>query len=248
MIGTNLKGVGNIYIVHGITGYEEREKRLIEVLGNQYGLGYEFVTESHISDENETLIKKYFVTNINQVLAKGALFCTLVHFLIYERFIKSKNKYAIIFENDVCFLGSFTEKMPLIIQEANLLEEGFIISLENSTLRFPSWRKTKKGKYLYEAEKGRCAGAYMIDRKAAQIMLDDLTHHPCKAVIDWWHNDLLGRKKVKMYWAHPPLTEQGSFNGNLPSSISKRNHGGVRRLRWRLQKFFKMYIVRFLKG
>jgi len=237
-----------IYIVHGITGYEDREKRIIDLLGNQYNLNYELVTESFKPEENETLIKKYFTPEIKKVLSKGALYCTLVHFLIYERFIKSNKKYAIIFENDVCFLGSFKDKIPLIIQEADQLNEGFIISLENSTLRFPSWRKTKRGQYLYEANQGRCAGGYMIDKKAAQLMLDDLQHNPCNAVIDWWHNQLLERKMVKMYWAHPPLIEQGSFNGSLPSSISKRNNGGIRQLKWKLQKLYKMYVIRFLKG
>jgi glycosyl transferase family 25 len=240
--------IDKIYIVHGITGYEDRERRLIDLLGNQYNLNYEFVTESHSPDENEAFIKQYFTPGIKTVLSKGALYCTLVHFLIYERFVQSKNKYAIIFENDVCFLGSFTDKIPLIINEANQLKEGFIISLENSTLRFPSWRKTKKGKYLYKADTGRCAGGYMIDQRAAQIMLEDLKNNRCNDVIDWWHNLLLDRKILTMYWAHPPLIEQGSFNGLLPSSISNRNDGGIRRLRWSIQKLFKMYVIRFLKG
>lgn len=248
MVENKMVDISSIYIVHGITGYEDREKRIIDLLGNQYKLNYEFVTESFKPEENETLIKKYFTPEIKQVLSKGALYCTLVHFLIYERFLKSNNKYAIIFENDVCFLGSFNDKIPAIIQEANQLNEGFIISLENSTLQFPSWRKTKRGQYLYEANQGRCAGGYMIDKKAAQLMLDDLLHNKCNVVIDWWHNYLLDGKTVRMYWAHPPLIEQGSFNGSLPSSISKRNNGRIRQIRWTVQKLFKMYFIRYLKG
>jgi glycosyl transferase, family 25 len=248
MMETAKLNIDKIYVVHGITGYEDRERRLIDLLGKQYKLNYEFVTESHHPDENDLLIKKYFIPEIKTTLSKGAIYCTLVHFLIYERFLSSDSQYAILFENDVCFLGSFTEKIPLIIKEASHLKEGFIISLENSTLRFPSWRVTKKGKFLYEATQGRCAGGYLIDRTAAQIMLDELMKNKCAAVIDWWHNQLLDKKLLTMYWAHPPLIEQGSFNGTLASSISKRNDGGIRRIRWSIQKFFKMYVVRFLKG
>jgi hypothetical protein len=78
-------------------------------------------------------------------------------------------------------------------------------------------------------------------------MLNDLKDNKCAKVIDWWHNSLVDRKVVKMYWAHPPITEQGSFNGKLPSSISVRADGQVRRWKWLLQKFYKMYVIRWFK-
>jgi glycosyl transferase, family 25 len=238
--------VDNIYVVHAPTGYEVREKILRKVF-DENRFGYQFVTESLDAHENEELIKKYFAPNIKSVLHKGALYCTLVHFLIYERFLASNHKYAIIFENDVCFLGDFKNDIKKIIAEANTLQEGFIISLENSTLRFPPWRETKKGKYLYEADKGRCAGAYLIDKTAAQRMLDHLKYNKCNVVIDHWQNTLLDQKLLKMYWAHPPLIEQGSFNGKLPSSISVRAGGNFRSIKWAVQKFYKMYLLRLFR-
>ena len=236
----------NIYVVHGITGYEAREKDLRKLF-DEHRFGYEFVTESHDTSENEEWIQRYFSPDIKTILRKGSLMCTLVHFLIYERFVKSHHTYAIIFENDVCLLDYFDARIQLIINEANTLNEGFIISLENSTLRFPSWRETKKSKYLYEAETGRCAGAYIIDQKAARVMLDYLKLSKCTEVIDWWHNHLILNKVLKMYWAHPPLTEQGSFNGKVPSTISVRPDGNFRRIKWSVQKFYKMYIHRLIK-
>lgn len=244
--GTEISG---IYIVHGITGYEAREKILLNLLQKQYGLDFEFVTESGNQEENDAWIQHYFRDDIRDILPKGALFCTLVHILIYEKIIQNNNRFAIIFENDVCFIGSdFIEKVALIANEAEQLEEGFIISLENSTLLFPSWKNIKKNKYLYEASKGRCAGAYLIDKKAAEIMLNDIKTNKCSEVIDWWHNDMIKRGAIKMYWAHPPLTEQGSFNGTLSSSISIRSNGYIRRLRWLSQKFVKTYITRWFRG
>jgi glycosyl transferase family 25 len=201
-------GVYGIYVVHGITGYENREVLLDKVLNKQYGLSYELVTEYSDSFVNEQLIKKYFKEGMLAPSNNGALFCTLVHILIYEKIIQNNNRFALIFENDVCLIGTdFLEKLGLVVNEAKQLEEGFIISIENTTLEFPSWRIVKKGKYLYEAFSGRCAGAYLIDKKAAEIMINDAINIKCGNVIDWWHNDLIDRKIVKMYWAHPPLTE-----------------------------------------
>jgi glycosyl transferase, family 25 len=236
----------NIFVVHGISGYETRETYLRELF-KKNEIGYQFVTESHDSEVNDTNIKKYFTDNIKSVLRKGALYCTLVHILIYELFLKSDHKYAIIFENDVCFLGSFPDEIQPIIEEANLLDESFIISLENSTLQFPSWRKTRKGKYIYEAKTSRCAGAYMMDKKAASRILEYAKQNKCNQVIDWWHNHLVEKKVIKMYWAHPPLTEQGSFNGKLTSTISVRAGGNLRSFKWSLQKFYKMYLLRLFR-
>ncbi len=240
-------GIDGIYVVHGIKGYDEREKLLIKLLRDQYNMDFNFITESTDAYINEKWIKKYFIQDIKEILSSGALFCTLVHILCYQKIVAKNNKYAIIFENDVCFLGDFTHKIKPVIKESDTLVKGFIISLENSTLRFPSWKKIKKGKLLYEASAGRCAGAYLIDQQGALNILEDLKKNKCKEVIDWWHNDLINRKIIKMYWAHPPLAEQGSFNGKLPSTIAIRSKGNIRTFRWNLQKFYKMYLLRWFR-
>jgi glycosyl transferase family 25 len=240
-------GIDGVYVVHGIKGYDERQKMLLYLLNDQYNIDFQFVTESPDSVINDKWIKQYFVEDVREILSSGALFCTLVHILCYELIVANNNQNAIIFENDVCFLGDFVAKIKPIVKESEQLEEGYIISLENSTLRFPSWRKIKKGKLLYEATSGRCAGAYLLDKKGAQKMLDDLKINKCKLVIDWWHNDLIERNIVKMYWAHPPITEQGSFNGRLPSTISSRPRGNIRGFRWQVQKFYKTYLLRWFR-
>jgi glycosyl transferase family 25 len=240
-------GIDGIYVVHALKGYEHHEKRLIQILKQEYGLDFEFVTEGDTSIWTDELINRYFNPVIKENFAPGVLSCTLNHILSYERIIKNGNKYAIIFENDPFFLGDFPEKIKKIVNEANQLEEGFIVSLENTSLEFPSWRKTKKGKYLYDAKTVRCAGAYMIDQKAAQKMLDDLKQNKCSMVIDWWLDNLISRNIIKLYWAHPPLTEQGSHNGKMSSTISSKAKGKIRRFKWLAQKYYKMYLLRLFK-
>ncbi|WP_256010766.1 glycosyltransferase family 25 protein [Desertivirga xinjiangensis] len=240
-------GIDDVYIVHGITGYEEREQFLNNHLRN-LNFDFQFVTESLDKTQNELWIRQYFISDIRDVLTNGPLFCTLVHILCYEMIVKANKPYAIIFENDVCFLGDFSRDIRNIIKEADSLDEGFIVSLENSTLKFPSLRETKKSRHLYPAKMGRCAAAYLVDQQAVKNMLNRLKVIKCDKVIDWWHNDLINEGVIRMYWAHPPLIEQGSFNGKYTSSIASRSDGRIRSFRWRFQKFYKRYVHRLFKS
>ena len=239
-------GIEGIYIVHAKKGYEIHEERINEIFG-KLNLEYEFVTEGDISNFNEELLQKYFCREIESKLSKGVLSCTLNHIFSYEKIVSNNNKYALVFENDPFFLGDFLKNIKRVAIEANTLEPGFIISLENTTLKFPDFRKVKKGKYLYEAPFGRAAGAYLIDLKAAKDILENVKNEKCCQVIDWWHNTLIDKRIIKMYWAHPAFVEQGSHNGKLSSTISSKNKSRGRRWRWKAQKFYKMYIYRWFK-
>jgi len=240
-------GIEGIYIVHARVGYEIHEQRINDIF-SKLNLDYEFVTDGDVSNFTPELLKKYFCNEIESALSKGVLSCTLNHIFCYEKIVQNKNKYALVFENDPFFLGDFVEKIKRVALEANSLEPGFIISLENSTFKFPALRKIKKGKYLYEASYGRMAGAYMIDQKAAKDILENLKTEKCCQVIDWWHNTLIDHKIIRMYWAHPPFVEQGSHNGRMSSTISSKNKGYIRRIRWNVQKFYKMYVYRWFGG
>lgn len=237
-----------IYIVHGIKGYEEREKKILKDFSLLHLDNPLFFTESYNEEENEKNISSLFEKDIAKHLSKGALYCTLVHILIYKAILATQDEYAIIFENDVCFLTThFKEQVNLILQEANTLQEPVIISIENSTLKFPSFFKTKHNQLLYQAKYGRCAGAYIINRAAVKNILQYLDKHKCNEVIDWWHNTLINKGIIKMYWAHPPLTEQGSFNGMLASSISNKKKSYLQVIKWRLEKLYKQYFLRLFK-
>jgi len=239
-------GIEGIYIVHAKRGYEIHEQRINEIFG-KLKLDYEFVTDGDISNFTPELLQKYFCPEIETKLSKGIISCTLNHILSYEKMVKNQNQLALVFENDPFFLGDFIKKVKQIAVEAKDLKPGFIISLENTTLRFPDFRKVKKGNHIYEADFGRAAGAYLIDLEAAKNILEDLNTQKCCQVIDWWHNTMIDRKVIKMYWAHPAFVEQGSHNGMLSSTISSKKKSYGRRLRWKAQKFYKLYIYRWFK-
>lgn len=242
----NQSGIEGNYIVHANQGYEYHEER-INQLFKANGLSFEFVTDGDPSCFSEALLDKYFTRDIQKQLSTGILSCTLNHILSYERVVKNQNKYALIFENDPFFLGDFPEQIKKIAREADTLEPGFLISLENTTLKFPPTRDLRRGKLLYQAGYGRFAGAYLMDLKAATDILEDLKTTKCNFVIDWWHNSLIKRNIVKMYWADPPIVEQGSHNGLMSSTISSQNKNIKRRLSWLAQKYYKTYIARWFK-
>lgn len=232
-----------IYVVHALKGYEFHEKRVIELFGEN-NLSFEFMADGDVSLITADVLEKYFIPGIEAKLSKGILSCTLNHILCYEKIVAKENRYGLVFENDPFFLTDFPKGIEKLIPEIEKLEGGFLISLENSTLKFPSYWQTQDAKHLYRARMGRMAGAYLINLEGATCILEDLKHKKCDTVIDWWHNDLIERGVVKMYWAHPPLVEQGSHNGYLNSTISSKPRSVTRRISWVILKYFVYYFKR----
>ncbi len=236
--------VEGIYVVHAKYGYEGHGKR-VEKLFKAMNLGFEFVSEGDISNFSDDFLGQYFCKDVRKLYRDGSISVTLNHFLCYEKVVANRNKYALIFEDDPFFLGDFHKKIAAILTEASTLPPNFIVSLENTSLEFPSWWKSKKNKLLYEARKGRCAGAYLLDLAAATTMLHVLKTERSCDVIDWWHNTLIEEGRIKMYWAQPALVEQGSHNGLMSSTISTEKKNWKRRVSWLVQKFYKTYIYTF---
>jgi glycosyl transferase family 25 len=233
----------NIFVIHALKGYEFHAER-IKKLFSQFNLDFEFITDGDPSLTNKDIINSYFVSNIDKVMSIGVLSCTLNHIYAYNRIIEQGLDYAIIFENDPFFLGDFSEHIAIIEQELQHIPTGFIISLENSTLRFPSFFQTQNNQILYKAKSGRMAGAYLIDYTGAKNILNYLDTYKCNNVIDLWHNTLIDNNIITMYWAHPAFVEQGSHNGLLHSTISSKPSSIFRRISWLAQKLYKYYFRR----
>ncbi len=236
----------NIYVIHAKQGYEVHEKRITELFG-KHEMSFEFITDGDPSLFTDELLNTYFTKETSENMSKGILSCTLNHILAYKKMVERKNEYAIIFENDPFFLGDFDNEIARVVKEMKTLEPGFMVSLEISTLRQPSYWDVKKGQYLYRAKRGRMAGAYIIDYTAAKNILDDLKTNKCAFVIDWWHNKLIDADLSRIYWAHPPLVEQGSHNGLMSSTISSRSKSFKSQVRWFLKKAYKVGFRRLFK-
>jgi glycosyl transferase family 25 len=242
-------GIDHIYVVHALQGHAaaEKRKRLEDILGGRYGMDFEFASDGDPSKWTEEMIYTYFSSDIREKLSRGAISCALNHILLYERMVERGDQLALVFEDDAFFINRFEKRIADMVKEACQLEPGFIVSLENSTLKFPSRKQMQKGKFLYPAQTGRCAGAYLVDQTAARDMLDVLKTNKCTKVIDWWHSEITEQGVIKMYWAHPPVVEQGSHNGKMHSNLSSTAQSLFRRVSWILQKYYKTYFLRLFK-
>ena len=237
-------GIDGIYVVHAKNGYETHEKRIIDLFAANK-LDFEFVTDGDPSVTTNDQLNGYFTDGMLKGWSAGVVSCTLNHLNAYERMVKNNNRYALVFENDPFFLGDFNKNLRRLSDEMHNLERGFIISIENTSLRNPSYWATRRGKYLYRATHGRCAGAYIIDLEGAKNILNDVKTNKCPIVIDWYHNFLIRDRVIKMYWAYPTFVEQGSHNGQLCSTISSKEKSNKRQILWFLQKNVKPFFKRF---
>jgi glycosyl transferase family 25 len=235
-------GIDHVYVVHAPEGYEEQKIRLINILSRKYDFDYEFMEK-----DQPDLVPQYFINGIEKEMSRGTIMCTLNHILFYRSTAENNHRTVLILEDDPFFDKHFLDTLGKIVQEAETLPKGFLISLENSTLEFPSYGKIKKGKYIYEADHGRCACAYLLDQTAACNIMERLKTKKCEKTIDHWHNLLADEGVFKIYWAHPPIVEQGSLNGKISSCNSCRRQGLSRRIKWLAEKYYKTYLLRFFK-
>lgn len=233
----------SVFIVHALKEYEYHQQRIINLF-SELNISHEFITEGDPSNFSTELLNTYFALDVLDYMSKGIISCTLNHFYAFERIVERSLPFGLIFENDPFFLGNFREDLKAISSEIMALPPGFILSLENSTLRFPSFRQAKKGKHIYKAKTGRMAGAYIIDLQGAKNILEEIKKTRCATVIDWYHNVLIEKGVIDMYWAHPALVEQGSHNGHLNSTISSKPSSMKRKIQWLAQKYFNLSIGR----
>ena len=135
------------FVIHAESGYEYHGQRLMKLF-NKKSIPFQFVTEGAPSNFSTEFLSKYFVPDILDKYSKGGISCTLNHFLALEKFVNSKESIALIFENDPFFIGDFKKKLKCILPEIQKLNSGFIVSLENTTLTFPSYCQTNKNQHI----------------------------------------------------------------------------------------------------
>ncbi|MFK7969995.1 MAG: glycosyltransferase family 25 protein [Bacteroidia bacterium] len=241
MITSNIPG--STYVIHALQGYEAHGEHVRKLFA-EHELEFEFVSDGDLSLMTQEQLVKYFVPDVENVMKRGMISCTLNHLLAYERAVERGDPYALVFEDDPFFLGDFVKGLDGLFEEIKRLEPGFIISLENTTLTFPSVWDIKKGQQLYPAKVGRMAGACLIDQEGIRRILADIGHKKVSLAPDWIHNDMISRGAVRMYWAHPPLVEQGSHNGRMVGTISTSSKSFKARIRWLFNKAYKTTIRR----
>jgi len=239
-------GVDKVFVVHGKFGYELREQRVNQLFAKN-NIEFEYMTEGDVSNFTPEILQKYFLPDFFNTISAGHISCTLNHLIILEKIIENNFQYTLIFEDDPYFLGNFKSQLKQVVEEMKNLPPGFIISLENSTLKTPKKREVKQNKVLYPANVGRCCGAYLIDLEGAKKCLAEIKLNKCNAPIDWWHNQIISKNIIQMYWAHPAFVEQCSHNGITSSAIEKQQISWKRRVSWEIKKFYKLQFLYWIQ-
>lgn len=231
-----------VRIVHPRTGYTKQEEHILSMM-NSLDIPFEFQLKGDKTDLTDEFLDQYFVKGLP--FSEGSLSCSIKHLLIYEEFLINSKNFLLVFEDDIFLTADFHDSLQKIILEVKERQlKQCLISLENSCMRFPSYWQTKAGQLLYKAKNGRAAGAYLIDKAAAQAMVSELRKNKCATVIDWWHNELANKQIISIYWAQPTIAEQGSHNGKLSADISTHKSSWRRQLSWQVHKFMRTYIKR----
>lgn len=233
------------FVVHALNGYEIHAERTRQYFAEQ-GMAFEWATAGDISLMTDEVVDHWFTPEFRDSRKRVYLSCTLNHLLLYEQFVQSDASTMLVFEDDVVFLRPFLPALDRLQSEVDQLPPGWLLSLENSTLRFPSFGQTRRGQHLYRAESGRCTAAYAIDRTAAERMLAAAKRARLGCPIGHWHNELAEAGELAIYWVHPTLIEQASHNGMLQATVSTHARSWPRRVSWLTQRTLKSTFGRIL--
>lgn len=228
------------YVIH-VKGAVERERHIKKELA-KHKIPFEFMLDGNVENITNEQLERYFDGEMKRKIPPTS--CALKHILVYEKIIAENIPKALIFEDDIELFDSFST-----IFSASLLEiknqnlENYIISYENSTLQYVKQSEIISNQVLYKKDYSRCAGAYMIDIKAAKKIIQHIYHQKCNKPIDWVHHELIVNKTLNVYWSHPPIAEQKSHNGKMQSLIDHKRNGFFRRISFFLQKIYKHQIL-----
>lgn len=209
-----------VYIVN-LERSVDRRSYMIDMLNNYQGLDIELIkaVDGRLLSEYErhTLFdtKRFSKTMLKEV-RPGEIGCTLSHQKCYQRLIKSENKSAIIFEDDLVVKEDFTPLIPRI--------EAWLDNDESRLLLLSGWFYYTKSStfdrehHISKVIDGCLTHGYALNRSAAKLMSD---HQPWY-VADAW--DMFRRRGVKIYGLRPHLLDQ-NWSGVFKSVINDENSG-----------------------
>ena len=229
------------YVVHVKSAYE-REEYIRAELPNE-GLDVEFVLEGDIPDLDIESLSEYFEGEMLDL--KPIVSCTYKHFKIAERMVRDNVELALVLEDDMIFYTGWMNKLDEIIREAQSRKlSRFLISLEDSSLKYPKGSERSRDKLLYRKDFGRNTGAYLIDLEFARATSEYLKHAKCSSPIGLHQNSMCQSGVFEFYWAHPPITVQGTATGLFATTVSKNRAGVLARINWFLQRTYKQILYR----
>ncbi len=229
------------YVIHVASEIQRRKSIEKELDGK--GFEVSFILDGDISTLNASRLNTFFSGKMKS--AKATTSCAFKHILAYQDILKNKYPFALILEDDIRFYDNIHLLHSILDEIKDRDLHDFIVSLEDSRLKYIPRSKRQKGRLLYVENSGRMTGAYLIDFAGAKRILDYTKTKKMRAPIDWFHNECIAEKVISMFWAQPPIAVQGSLEGSVKSLIGKVRFGGLKVLVFRIQRLYKRIVYSF---
>lgn len=138
----------------------------VELVNAVYGKGLSAMEADRLFDQ-ERFRRRYFRDPLPAEIG-----CTLSHRICYRRLLESKEKYALILEDDVCFLDPGRMENGLSEITKRIPEKrACVVTLARHTHYYPRVLYTADRYSIYKVWMAFGTCAYLINKKAAQILL-----------------------------------------------------------------------------
>lgn len=195
----------------------DRKKYMQEQLEKIFFLSAEFVEavdargmterEKNVFFDTELFCKRYV-----KEVRPGEIGCTLSHQKCYRKLVESRDKYALILEDDIVIRHNIDTLVPEIEKLLNTDEPRVILL---SGWYWYLGTKTIKQHYcLARVYDAFLTHAYIINREAASLLIEQ---RPFITADDWFY---IRKKGVKLYAVLPHLLDQ-DWSGEYPTSINQ---------------------------
>ena len=240
--------VDHTFVVHVSAGAEDREESVKAELG-KHGIPYEFMLRGDLNDVTPEIQQKYFSGEmLGEILPVTS--CAVKHIYILEEIVKRKLRRVLILEDDIFLDKNFVTICNKALEETSLEEREFppnyFLALENNKKFIPQ-KDEVKGRFLYEEDRVRYGGAYIVTLETAEAILKDIAENKCHSLIDSMYTIICRKGLFKIYWIHPTIAEQGSHNGSFKSLLDDKPTGILQKMNWKMQTIFKSKIRRRFK-
>lgn len=232
------------FIINVSTNKFRRNHMLNVISRNSCLKDNSFIHDGDLETISQEILAKYFSGELSSLSA--AVSCAYKHILAYYEVLKlNQNEYSLILEDDIYLNDKFCIHLKNILNEIKQRKlKNFLISLEESNLKYVKGSERKKNVFLYKKSRGRMTGAYLIDKKSAKTMLSEIEQNKCNLPVDWFHNYCSEIGLIDIYWAHPTISVQGSLNGKIKSLIDRKPRGLVKIIKFSISRLYKKLLYR----
>lgn len=234
------------FVLHVKQGYEERAAHMEKMLA-AHGMPFEYMLQGDIPDLDAELQTRFF-GRAAAGNADAMHSCAAKHLLVYEKIVRERVPYALIFEDDIFLTRKFDRTFEAALREMQLRhgsEEAFLVGFEATCMGFVPRSQRSKGRVAYPGRFLQCLGCYLVNQAFARMILEEVQAGECRIPIDLWINDLHAKGRFALYWSHPVVAVQGSHMGKFDSSIGNPVRFPLKNLRRSLTFLYKEILYYF---